>query len=111
MILTFYVEPDLALVGLHVERAHGLVPDGALVGGLVVVHGGHQKQRAVGGSVGAALLDFEPGGAGANRLLVAEPGDVGLRVAALREAAQLVLQSFASWRRRAAHYDGWLRRD
>lgn len=104
------MEPKLALVGLH--RVHGLVPDDALEDCLVVVDGGQPAQRAARRLVASGLLDPKRGQrARAQKLLVAVPGDVGLRVAALRQAAQLVLLGLARGRGRGRHDCGRLRRD
>lgn len=76
---------------------HCLVPNGTLVGGLVVLHSGRPGECAVCSSIVARLFDLD-GAARYDGLIVAVPGDVGLRVAALREAAKLILDSLASRR-------------
>lgn len=111
LILTFYLEPVLALKGLQAQ--HGLVPNLALVDGLVVVDGRDPAEAAGGAAVGARLLDPEARlRAGRQRLLVPEPSHVGLRVSAGRVAVELVLLAFACRVRQRARRDcGRLRGD
>lgn len=95
-VLTFYLEHKVALVGRAV--AHGLVPDLALVDGLVVVGAGHDGQQARGAAGGAvaALLDaHEAGRRLAELLAVPEPANCGLGVSALAAAVQLELLALA----------------
>lgn len=90
-ILTLNLKLELALVR---RRAHGLVPDLTPVARLVVVHGGRPAEGAGSGAIEVGLLDAQAL-AGHQRLLVPEPAHFGLRVSALRDAAQLVLDALA----------------
>lgn len=81
LTLTFYTEANLSFIGLHV---HGLVPNRTLVGGHIIIHCGHYGERVVCGSIRAGLLDFYGAACRGDNLIVAEPGDIWFRIAALR---------------------------
>lgn len=81
--LTFYLKGYFAL--MRRRRAHRLVGNGTLVASLVVVARRHPGKRARCRSIETRLLQAKAGRR-QQLLVVLEPGDVRLRIAAVRLA-------------------------